>query len=112
MSRDATDPQEQHQEALDGIDRQIKRANAHVDYLLHGGKLGFEYDRLPVPVRVYLSDLVPVRTVAQLEGRKRILLRHAPVINRHDRANCAGCGKPWVDCPDWRDATGQETSDG
>lgn len=51
-----------------------------------------------------------------LRGCRDILLRHAPERYQVGRLPgmyfCAGCGKPWEDCPDWRDAAGQENPDG
>lgn len=45
------------------------------------------------------------------KGRRSILRRHAPIWTTirglADQVNlwaCKGCGRPWEECPDWRDA--------
>lgn len=116
-----TDPQRQHQEALADLDRQIELAR-DVDLTKIGGDGTCWYSvanladshhtggaGLCDEDARYIADLDPAKRVIELEGRKRILLRHAPKRYQVGRLPgmyfCAGCGKPWEDCPDWRDAT-------
>lgn len=134
------DPLAQHAAYLAALDRQIENAGAAVteggdrwtirrvepytdDLLLsHAADLDEDppvYVVGTVDVEEAAKRLMeagcPRATIAQLEGRRSILVRHAPALCREcpearQHYECEACrdhpGRPsdWGDCPDYRDA--------
>lgn len=101
-----SDPQAIQAAALAAVDRLIEREKLPSTELVH------RY--LPLDTAMtHLAD-VGFDRIATLEGRRRIIQRHAPERRsvrllfsdtmQVDEWICARCLTRWEDCADWRDA--------
>jgi hypothetical protein len=118
-----SDPMRVQEDTLAALDRQIQIAKRFGDsgswtsyleggddgYAIEsddGGKIGFIVG--PQLVAEFIAANDPTTTLAVLEGRRRIIERHAPVesVLAPGSWYCAhhGLGRVFP-CPDWRDAS-------